>query len=445
MRLAICLLLLLAVGGASAAEPSPGSYHYRIRHALFGDIGAHEVTVGREAGRLVIEHEAHLMVKLLGVTAHERRSRYREVWQEDRLVAFDGLTVDNARRFAVSARAEGERLVIEGAAGRIEAPAATVPSQPSRMLASARTLFFDIKTGELLHASVRAAGPECAEARRSAGRGRQVRNKGRARADGLVRHDWPVRPMAPLAPGRRDHADPGVAAPSDELQTLQICLAPCGSDQQIAEHVRRQRNRRPVIMNDHPPTIGMAINSLAALSFGVSKPSCSKAQTMRRVDTLRSSPGGGPPTIRSSRRPAARPRPRAAQSWEAPRPRARHLSDRPRPHHADFLRPPLWSHPMSHSRATPERRRSSGHPLPPRARLERRRTSFQPSATYDGQDSGSGLDGKAPPTIGFFAQWRLWRQGAAITLTRERQAARRKTVPAPTRRLPQPHRPPGRH
>ena len=53
MRLAIGLLLLLACGGASAAEPDAGSYHYRIRHAVFGDIGAHEVTVGREAGRLV--------------------------------------------------------------------------------------------------------------------------------------------------------------------------------------------------------------------------------------------------------------------------------------------------------------------------------------------------------------------------------------------------------
>ena len=125
----------------------------------------------------MIEHEAHLMVKLLGVTAHERRSRYREVWQDDRLVAFEGLTVDNAERFAVSARAEGERLVIEGAAGRIEAPAATVPSQPSRLLGTARTLFFDIKTGELLHARVRAAGPDCKLGDRP-GRGRQVRSQG---------------------------------------------------------------------------------------------------------------------------------------------------------------------------------------------------------------------------------------------------------------------------
>jgi hypothetical protein len=160
MGRAICLVLLLACRGPSAAEPSPGSYHYRIHHALFGDIGAHEVTVAREAGRLVIEHEAHLMVKLLGVTAHERRSRYREVWDGDRLVAFDGLTVDNAERFPVSARAAGDTLVIEGAAGRTEAPAATVPSQPSRRLEAPRTRFFDIKTGELLEATVRAAGPE---------------------------------------------------------------------------------------------------------------------------------------------------------------------------------------------------------------------------------------------------------------------------------------------
>ena len=160
----------------AAARPrrsrAAGSYHYRIRHALFGDIGAHEVTVGREAGRLVIEHEAHLMVELLGVTAHERRSRYREVWQDDRLVAFDGLTVDNAERFAVSARAEGERLVIEGAAGRIEAPAATVPSQPSRMLAARARCFFDIKTGELLHATVRGRRRRVRQARRRPGRDR---------------------------------------------------------------------------------------------------------------------------------------------------------------------------------------------------------------------------------------------------------------------------------
>jgi Family of unknown function (DUF6134) len=160
MRLAICLVLLLASGGALAATPAAGSYQYRIYHALFGDIGAHEVTVRHESGRVVVEHRAHLMVKLLGITAHERRSQYREVWQDDRLLAFEGLTVDNNERFEVMARAEGDHLVVEGVAGRSLAPAATVPSQPSLALATLPRRFFDITTGELLDASVRPAGSE---------------------------------------------------------------------------------------------------------------------------------------------------------------------------------------------------------------------------------------------------------------------------------------------
>ena len=75
MRLASCLVFLLASGGALAAEPAAGSYHYKIHHAVFGDIGAHEVTVRHEGGQVVVEHRAHLMVELLGITAHERRSQ----------------------------------------------------------------------------------------------------------------------------------------------------------------------------------------------------------------------------------------------------------------------------------------------------------------------------------------------------------------------------------
>jgi hypothetical protein len=160
MRIAICFVLMLAGDGALAAEPAAGSHHYRIRHALFGDIGAHEVTVRHEDGRVVVEHQAHLRVELFGITAHERRSRYREVWQGDRLVAFDGLTVDNGERFEIMARAEGDHLLVESAAGRSLAPAATVPSQPSLAQTALRSRFFDIKTGELLDATVRPAGHE---------------------------------------------------------------------------------------------------------------------------------------------------------------------------------------------------------------------------------------------------------------------------------------------
>jgi hypothetical protein len=160
MPLVVCLLVLLASGSVLAAGPPGDSYHYRIRHAVFGEIGEHRVVVHREGERVVVEHRAHLVVKLLGMTAHERDSRYREVWQGERLVVFEGLTIDNGERFEVTAQAAGGRLMIEGSEGRVVAPAATVPSQPSLALAVPRGNFFDTKTGGLLTATVGPAGRE---------------------------------------------------------------------------------------------------------------------------------------------------------------------------------------------------------------------------------------------------------------------------------------------
>ena len=148
----------LLASGPAPAEPVAGSYDYRIRHGLFGDIGEHHVTVRREGGAIVVEHAAELTVELLGLTAFQRRTRFREVWRDDRLLAFEGLVEDNGEAFPVSARAAGNHLLIEGRAGRIEAPPGTAPSEPSLARAIEREWFFDSKTGALLHATVTRAG-----------------------------------------------------------------------------------------------------------------------------------------------------------------------------------------------------------------------------------------------------------------------------------------------
>jgi Domain of unknown function (DUF6134) len=156
----VACLLLCSGAAASAVEPVPGIYRYRIHHQIFGDIGEHQIQVTREGDNVVVEHAAHLAVKLLTFTAFERQSHYREVWQGLRLMAFDGLTIDNGERFEVRARADGDNLSIEGSAGRFEAPATTVPSQPSLAGAIARTTFMDIRTGRLLAGRVTLAGHE---------------------------------------------------------------------------------------------------------------------------------------------------------------------------------------------------------------------------------------------------------------------------------------------
>jgi hypothetical protein len=160
MRAAICLLVLLTGGGVLAAEPGSGSWRYRIHHQIFGEIGEHRMSVAHAAGATVVEHAAELAVKLLGFTAFERRARFREVWRGGRLVEFDGMVEDDGERFAVTARAKGDRLIVEGSAGRIEAPAGTAPSEPSLEPALRHAWFFDSKTGALLGAKVAPAGRE---------------------------------------------------------------------------------------------------------------------------------------------------------------------------------------------------------------------------------------------------------------------------------------------
>jgi hypothetical protein len=151
------LLLLAAVGPAGAAEPA--SYHYRIHHQIFGDIGEHWTTVSG-GDPVVVEHRAELAIEILGVQAFHRKSRYREVWQDAHLIEFDGLTEDDGVPFVVRAWAEGDRLIVDGAAGRIEAPVTTAPSAPSLVRGIERDRFFDIKTGALLEATVTAGGRE---------------------------------------------------------------------------------------------------------------------------------------------------------------------------------------------------------------------------------------------------------------------------------------------
>lgn len=165
MRLATCLILGLALwpGVAPGAEVTPGTYHYRVEHQLYGDIGRHHLRLRRDGEALIVEQWAEIAVQLWLFTAHRRESRYREVWRGDRLIAFDGLTVDNGEAAEVTVRAEGDRLVIDGPAGRIEAPADTAPSQPSHEGAAAPPVFMDFRTGALLEAKVKAAGAEMIE------------------------------------------------------------------------------------------------------------------------------------------------------------------------------------------------------------------------------------------------------------------------------------------
>jgi len=161
MRLVLVLTAGLALGapGAPAQGIEPGVYDYFIHHAVYGRIGEHRMTVSRAGDRLIVEHDSRIAVKILFAIAYRREARYREVWQDDRLIAFDAVIDDNGELMEVEARAKGDRLLIDGADGPIEAPADVAPTQPSHEGAIERRWFMKVGTGELLEATVERAGP----------------------------------------------------------------------------------------------------------------------------------------------------------------------------------------------------------------------------------------------------------------------------------------------
>lgn len=64
------------------------------------------------------------------VPVFRRAARYRQVWQGDRLLAFESRVEDDGEVHEVSARADGGHMIILGQDGRIEAPATVVSNHP---------------------------------------------------------------------------------------------------------------------------------------------------------------------------------------------------------------------------------------------------------------------------------------------------------------------------
>jgi Family of unknown function (DUF6134) len=145
---------------ALACDPPLEQTHYRIEHEVFGDIGREVVTVRCEGEQLVVDRTVEVTVRVLLVTAYHHEARYREIWQDGRLIRFESQTDDNGRRIAVSARTAGERVVIEGPEGPRQAPSTVIPSDPWNQSVVDRTLVFDRTDGKVLQVNLTDAGEE---------------------------------------------------------------------------------------------------------------------------------------------------------------------------------------------------------------------------------------------------------------------------------------------
>lgn len=160
-RAAVLVLLVLpAVKPAGACQPPASPAAYVINHETYGDIGTHVLNFTCEGEDLIVETEVDVEVKVLFVTAYERRAHYREVWRGDRLIAYEAETNDGGDLYATTARIDGNDMVIDGVEKSVRAPLDTVSSHPWNIEVVDRALLFGQRDGRILKVRSEAAGSE---------------------------------------------------------------------------------------------------------------------------------------------------------------------------------------------------------------------------------------------------------------------------------------------
>ena len=122
--------MTLAVGGEARANVPYGTYKYAINHPIHGDIGTFTNTIRREGDDVVVDARLRVAVRFLFIVVYRLEADRREVWRGGRLAAYHSVTNDNGADVKVKGRAEGDRFIIEGSKGRIEAPAGVHPTNP---------------------------------------------------------------------------------------------------------------------------------------------------------------------------------------------------------------------------------------------------------------------------------------------------------------------------
>ncbi len=152
-------ICLAALDGFACTPPEEEAV-YAIHHETYGNIGNHTLTFHCEGENLIVETDVKVDVKLLFLTVYQRRARYREVWRQDQLIAYDAWTDEAGDEYVTKARLENDQMIIHGVKPGVAVPADTVSSHPWNGNVVDRGLLFGMKDGRLLRVDVEPAGEE---------------------------------------------------------------------------------------------------------------------------------------------------------------------------------------------------------------------------------------------------------------------------------------------
>ena len=159
---AILLVLSLSVVArpVDACQPPESPATFVINHETHGNIGTHVLTFACEGEDLIVATEVDVKVKILFVTVYEREARYREVWRDDQLIAYEARTNDGGDHYVTTAKIDGPEMVIDGVEKGQRVPLDTVSSHPWNVDVVKRPLIFGQRDGQIHEVSVKEAETE---------------------------------------------------------------------------------------------------------------------------------------------------------------------------------------------------------------------------------------------------------------------------------------------
>ncbi|MEM7023367.1 MAG: DUF6134 family protein [Pseudomonadota bacterium] len=122
-------------------------------------IGHHAVRFSEKEGRLIVDIEISLAVTFAFIPLYRYQHENREVWTDGRLLRLDSKTDDDGDEHWVSARADGNEILVDSSAGRIDVPRDTLPTSYWNEEMLTRDVWLDTQAGVLRRSRVEVLPP----------------------------------------------------------------------------------------------------------------------------------------------------------------------------------------------------------------------------------------------------------------------------------------------
>lgn len=117
-------------------------------------LGYHRLNFSGSNERLVVDIEIAFDVKIAFIPFYRYRHKNREVWEKGKLMSLDTETDDNGTDFKVKAIRAGDRLLVDGADGRLDLPGDSPTTSYWNEQSIERGAWIDTQSGRLARSTV---------------------------------------------------------------------------------------------------------------------------------------------------------------------------------------------------------------------------------------------------------------------------------------------------